>query len=100
MRSAIENHASLQGIHEEPNHEALIARRLAKRRRATSDARTYVLQLTDEGREMLALGLPALAQVEESLLEGLAATDKTHLVTSLRQILSDASPRNSGAIKS
>jgi DNA-binding MarR family transcriptional regulator len=58
----------------------LLKKRLIQRRRSKEDARSYVLKLTECGRDALVKGKPALAAVEKGLLAALPAKDRSVLL--------------------
>jgi len=60
--------------------------RLVERRRSKTDARAYVLKLTDAGREALALSKPALDGVEGQLLGTLPSKQRSELMAMLGKI--------------
>jgi DNA-binding MarR family transcriptional regulator len=54
-----------------------------KRRRTKRDARTYAVRLTQEGRRILALGIPAALATEEFLLSSFSAAQRRAVLRGL-----------------
>lgn len=65
----------------------LSKRHLITRRRSASDARTYVVKLTKEGRAELARWRQALESVENGLLQGLSRPQQSSLIGTLQSVL-------------
>jgi DNA-binding MarR family transcriptional regulator len=66
---------------------------LAERRRRPSDRRAWEVAITPKGRRALGRARRFVAQVEDEVLGGLSAADRTQLLTLLRRALVSAPPQ-------
>lgn len=65
----------------------LIKRGLLQRRRSRSDARAYIVRLTDEGRKMLEAAMPEAADVDKAILAFLPAGEREAFVNALDRVV-------------
>ena len=65
----------------------LMKRGLLQRRRSRTDARSYVVRLTDDGRAILAAALPEAATVDQVILSALQPSERVAFLASLTQII-------------
>ncbi|MFM1815468.1 MAG: hypothetical protein RLZ98_2163 [Pseudomonadota bacterium] len=65
----------------------LEARNLIRRKRSKTDARAYVVTLTNQGHDLLATAAPHAADVDASVLDILGAKRRSELLRSLRQVI-------------
>ena len=65
----------------------LSGRKLIQRRRSKSDARAYILKLTEAGRGVLSDGLPHIASTERDLLAVLSTEDRETLLRLLKALV-------------
>lgn len=68
--------------------QIMIRKGLLKRRRTRQDARTYAINLTPHGRDVLKASEPIVGQIDEALMSALPAARAAAFVESLRTIVS------------
>jgi DNA-binding MarR family transcriptional regulator len=66
---------------------------LAERRRRPGDRRAWEVSITPTGQRTLERAKRLVAQVEDEVLGGLTATDRSQLMTLLRRALASAPPQ-------
>jgi DNA-binding MarR family transcriptional regulator len=65
----------------------LIRKRLLQRRRSRTDARAYMLTLTDDGKEGLAEAMPLANGVDARILDALPKSRRQEFVRALRTVI-------------
>ncbi|MFM9941619.1 MAG: MarR family winged helix-turn-helix transcriptional regulator [Hyphomicrobiaceae bacterium] len=69
----------------------LVQRRLLTRRRSKIDARAYVINLTTEGRSVLATAAPMMARVDADMLAAIPAQHQVQLIGLLAKLIEQPS---------
>ncbi len=65
----------------------LMKRGLLQRRRSRSDARAYIVRLTDEGRKIVEAANPEAARVDQAILTALAPDERAAFVDALGKVV-------------
>ena len=65
----------------------LMKRGLQQRRRSRTDARSYVVRLTEEGRQIIDAARPEASAVDEAILSALPPAERQPFVASLTKII-------------
>ena len=65
----------------------LMRRGLLQRRRSRTDARSYVVRLTEEGREIIEAARPEAQAVDQAILSALQPEERGAFVTSLAKVI-------------
>jgi DNA-binding MarR family transcriptional regulator len=65
----------------------LVRKGLLQRRRSREDARAYAVKLTDQGRRVLSIAVPAARRVDERVLGAVADKQREAFLTALSSIV-------------
>ena len=65
----------------------LMKRGLLQRRRSRTDARSYVVRLTDSGREIIDAAMPEAATVDQVILAALSPTERAAFLAALTKVI-------------
>lgn len=65
----------------------LVRKGLLQRRRSREDARAYAIKLTDQGRRVLSIAVPAARRVDERVLGAVADKQREAFLTALSSIV-------------